>query len=57
MDLLENKTDKEILLSILAEIAKAKNEIACAKADIQKAQSRISFLIVAANEMINRQGD
>lgn len=57
MDLLENKTDKEILLSILAEIAKAKNEISCAKADIQKAQSRIAFLIVAANEMINRQGD
>lgn len=57
MDLLENKTDKEILQSILAEIAKAKNEIACARADIQKAQSRISFLIVAANEMINRQGD
>lgn len=57
MDLLENKTDKEILQSILAEIAKAKNELSCAKADIQKAQSRISFLIVAANEMIKRQGD
>lgn len=57
MDLLQDKTDKEILTSILAEIAKARNEINCAKGDIQKAQSRLSFLIVAANELINRQGD
>lgn len=57
MDLLENKSDKEIVQSILAEIAKAKNELSCARADIQKAQSRLGFLIVAANEMIKRQGD
>lgn len=57
MDLLENKTDKELLQSILAEIAKTQNEIRCAKADVQKAQSRLSFLIVAINEMLNRTGD
>ena len=57
MDLLEHKTDQEILESILAEIAKARNEISCAKGDIQKAQSRIGFLIVAVNEMLNRQKD
>ena len=57
MDLLENKTDKEILQSLLAEIAKAKNEISCARGDIQKAQSRLTFLIVAANEMLNRLKD
>lgn len=57
MDLLENKSDKEILQSLLAEIAKAKNEISCARGDIQKAQSRLTFLIVAANEMLNRQKD
>lgn len=57
MELLENKSDKEITQSILAEIAKARNEINCAKADITKAQSRISFLIVAVNEMLKRQGD
>ena len=54
MDLLENKSDKELLQSILAEIAKAKNELSCAKGDVQKAQSRLSFLIVAVNEMLNR---
>lgn len=57
MDLLENKTDKELLQSILAEIAKTQNEIRCAKGDVQKAQSRLSFLIVAVNEMLNRTGD
>ena len=57
MDLLEHKTDKELLQSVLAEIAKTKNEIACAKGDIAKAQSRLSFLIVAVNELLNRQGD
>lgn len=57
MDVLDNKTDKELLLSILAEIAKAKNEVKCAKGDIDKAQSRIGFLIVVANELLNRQKD
>jgi hypothetical protein len=57
MDVLENKTNKELLKSLLAEIAKAQNEIKCARGDIDKAQSRLSFLIVLANELINRQGD
>jgi hypothetical protein len=57
MDVLENKTDKELLKSLLAEIAKAQNEIKCARGDIDKAQSRLAFLIVLANEMINRQKD
>lgn len=57
MDILDSKTDRELLASLLAEIAKAQNEIACAKRDIDKAQSRIRFLIVLANTMIDRQGD
>jgi hypothetical protein len=57
MDVLDNKSDKELCQSLLAEIAKARNELKCAKGDIDKAQSRISFLIVVANEMLNRQGD
>jgi hypothetical protein len=57
MDVLDTKSDKELLQSLLAEIAKARNEIKCAKGDIDKAQSRISFLIVVANELLNRQGD
>lgn len=57
MDIIDNKTDQELLASLLAEIAKAKNELRCARGDLDKAQSRISFLIVIANELISRQGD
>lgn len=57
MDIVENKTDRELLESLIAEIAKATNELRCAKADIDKAQSRIKFLLVIAHTLINRQGD
>jgi hypothetical protein len=57
MDVLGNKTNKELLKSLLAEIAKAQNELKCARGDLDKAQSRISFLIVLANDLINRQED
>lgn len=57
MDILDSKTDKELLDSLIAEIAKATNEIRCAKADIDKAQSRIKFLLVLTHTLIERQGD
>ena len=57
MDLLDHKSDKELIQSLVGEIAKAKNEIACAEADIRKAKGRLQFLIVVANELLNRQGD
>lgn len=57
MDILDKKTDKELLQSLIAEVAKAQNEIRCAKADIEKAQSRIRFLLVLSHTLINRQGD
>ena len=57
MDVIDDKNDKELLQSLLAEIAKATNEIRCAKADIDKAHSRIKFIILIANELIDRQGD
>jgi len=57
MDILDSKTDKELLQSIIAEIAKATNEIKCAKADIDKTQSRLKFLLVLAHTLIERQGD
>ena len=56
-DLIENKTDTELLQSIIAETAKASNEIACASRDITKATSRLNFLVVLANKMIERTGD
>ena len=57
MELLDHKSDKELIQSLVEEIAKAKNEITCAEADIKKAKGRLQFLIVLANELLNRQGD
>jgi hypothetical protein len=57
MDILDNKTDQELLRSLVAESAKAQNELRCAQKDLQKAQSRLNFIIVLVNELINRKGD
>lgn len=57
MDILDNKSREELLRSLLAELAKSKNELTCARADIDKINSRIAFLLVVANTLINRQGD
>jgi len=57
MDILENKHDSELQASMLAEAAKARNELACARRDLDKANSRLSFLIVVINELLNRKKD
>ena len=57
MDVLDKKTDKELLQSLIAETAKAQNELKCAYKDLEKATSRIRFLLVVANTLIERQGD
>ena len=57
MQILDDKTDLEIIQSLLAELAKAQNEIACARKDLEKAHGRQKFLLVLAHEMICRQGD
>jgi hypothetical protein len=54
MDILDTKTDSELLRSIVAELAKARNELACAKGDIDKAAGRITFLLAVANTVLNR---
>lgn len=54
MQILNTKTDKELMQTVLAEIAKARNELKCAEADVKKVNSRISFLITVANELQNR---
>jgi hypothetical protein len=56
MEILDSKSDRELLNSCLAELAKASNELNCAKGDLEKAKSRISFLVVLANELIKRTG-
>lgn len=57
MDILDSKTDQQLLQSMIAEIAKATNEIRCARGDIDKAQGRIKFLLVLANTLIERHKD
>jgi len=57
MDILNKKTDQELLRSALGELAKTMNEIRCAKGDLDKATSRISFLLVLANKLIERTKD
>jgi hypothetical protein len=55
MDVLDQKSNEELLKSLLAEVAKAQNEIRCSQQDLSKAQSRISFLLVVINTLIKRQ--
>lgn len=57
MDILDKLSDLELTQTLIAEIAKATSEIKCAKADIDKAQSRLRFILVVAHEMINRKED
>ena len=56
-NILDSKTAEELHLSILAELAKASNELRCAKADLDKVSSRLSFLLAATNNLINRKKD
>lgn len=57
MDLLEKKTDKELLESLIAEAAKAQNELNCARKDLEKAQNRLKFVLMVSNTLVDRQGD
>ena len=57
MSVIDSKTDDELLRSLLAEVAKANNELRCAHSDLQKAQSRLSFVIAIANTLIQRKED
>jgi hypothetical protein len=57
MDLLDQKTTDELLKSLLAETAKATNELRCAQADLLKAQNRLSFALAVTNALINRTKD
>ena len=56
-DIFDSKTEKELLESLLAETAKASNEMKCAQRDINKAHGRLQFAVMAINTMINRQED
>ena len=55
MSVIDSKTDEELLRSLLAENAKATNEIRCAQGDLAKAQSRLAFTVAVVNTLIHRQ--
>lgn len=55
MDILDSKSDKDLIKSLLAEVAKARNELSCARGDIEKANNRLNFLLVVANKLIDRK--
>jgi hypothetical protein len=57
MDVIDDKNDKELIASLIAEIAKANNELKCARGDIEKAQGRIKFATMLLHKLIERQGD
>jgi len=55
MEILDTKSRAELLRSLIAETAKANNEIRCAQRDIQKALGRLQFSTVLINELIDRE--
>lgn len=57
MDVIDTKDQDELLRSLLAEVAKANNELNCATTDLKKAKNRLSFIIMLTNKLIDRQGD
>ena len=42
---------------MIAEVAKARNEVQCARRDVTKAENRLNFLVMLANKMIKRDED
>lgn len=57
MDILKEKSDREILQSVLAETAKTLNEVNCSLKDVNKARNRLTFLIALTNELLDRSED
>jgi hypothetical protein len=56
-DLIDSKNDKELLQSLIAETAKATAELRSARADIEKVQKRIQFILMLAHKLIERNED
>jgi hypothetical protein len=53
----DDKTEDEIYRSILAETAKAANELRCAKGDLNQADVRLKFILAAINHLKQRYED
>ena len=55
MQIVKDKTTADLLNSLIAELAKAQNEIACARGDLDKATSRLKFVLMVINELKDRK--
>ncbi len=55
MQVVKDKTDGDLHKSLIAELAKAQNEIACARGDLDKASSRLKFVLMVVNELKDRK--
>jgi hypothetical protein len=53
-DLIDNKTDQDLLATLLKETAKASNELNTIKQDLHKAQNRVKFSIMLINRLLER---
>jgi len=53
-DLLDKKSDQELLLTLLKEVAKGSAELKTADADLAKASNRIRFCLVLINRLLER---
>jgi hypothetical protein len=54
MNIIDSKSSDELLQSLVAEVAKAQNEIRCARGDLNKAHGRLQFLIAVINQLQQR---
>lgn len=54
MQIWKNHSIQEILKSLEGEIARAQNEIKCAKKDIEKAQGRLQFALSGLHSLKDR---
>lgn len=57
MEILDNKSNDELVKVLLREAAKAGNELRCCKADVEKAQSRLGFILMILNVITDRSTD
>lgn len=54
MEIWDRNTTKDILKSLESELAKAINELNCAKRDVNKSSNRVSFCLTALHELKHR---
>jgi len=57
MQVWDRHPTKDILKSLEMELAKAQNELNCAKGDIEKIASRVAFCLTAIHNLKKRHED